>query len=203
MNSHYNTLFFYAKTILDGRSDIHLDQFGMSIERYRYIDFSYPIELDRVLIISSNRMKTSGKVFEGVFDIPSYIAILVSFSVLAVALWLISRYKRTLSLIERASQLSHLLHSLRRRTSFVENYLYTWGMVLRQGMPDRFKMDKLNSVGILLTIVMLIGGVLISSMYCSIMISILTASDSVDLIDSLEDLATKFTDVGTVQADPL
>lgn len=68
--------------ITDGSADVNPNLFGMSWERYQMADFSTPVAVSEIGIISRKLIERS--VFEGIFDTMSLIMIVVTI----IALWL-------------------------------------------------------------------------------------------------------------------
>ena len=63
-NQTYTTL----QTIFEGGGDVIPDQFGITHERYQFVDFSQPVSFPKSYVITAQNVKVGANFFTGVFD---------------------------------------------------------------------------------------------------------------------------------------
>ena len=159
-----------AKNVVDINPNAH----GVYAHNFRHVDYSYPIGIGELFVVAAKNSELSNRVLEGVFDRISYGFILISLVLLGFALWL----------LERRDGL---------KTNVFETLFLTFGLLTNECLDSNNPRLVLKSAKYFITFISLTFFFL-TSMYNSIIISILTARDSNIKIDSVYDLVTKFKD---------
>ena len=151
------------------------NHYFLSHEGFQSVDFSYPTAMAELFIISSRNIGKNNKVLEGVFDNISYALIALSLILLAFVLYLNDSTKSLDT----------------KQASYLENLLVTFGLLINEPLESNNPklLNRRTKYFITFISVMFF---LITSMYNSIIISILTAKNDVLTIDTLDDLVTKF-----------
>ena len=70
-----------------GTADIDPDYYSLDHASYSFIDYSPPISIGDVHIISVKKAANTGKIFEGIFDTTSYACIISSYIMFAFIMW--------------------------------------------------------------------------------------------------------------------
>ena len=77
-NQTYTTL----QTLYEGKADVIPDQFGITQERYQFVDFSQPVSFPKSYVITAKNLKVGASFFTGVFDLWSLASFFLSLTVL-------------------------------------------------------------------------------------------------------------------------
>ncbi len=162
------------QTLLEGRADVHPVSYGVTSERHRFVDFSFPIIFNGVHLFSSRRERAGGNIFGGVFDHASYSLYTLFIAAMAAVFFLWGSLARG----KKKREMTPLWLLL----AFV-------GSAIAQPIPERiFRFaSRHRALRLLLGLAVVINS-LVVSMYGSVIIAKLTAKTEVLRVDTLEDL---------------
>ena len=173
-----NITYRQMQTLHNGRADVWADlvSYGHGVMDTTY---SYPIGYHPYLFIYAKRLSLDGDPFTGVFDLPSYISIGVSFIALSVSIWLA------------------LVHE-KANTSLLHVLFKNFGNVFGQGIDILPKRTLTSSI-----LFLFIGSfTFLRLMYASIIMAKLTAKVDGLTINSAEDL-NKYKDLRILYIVPI
>ena len=151
--------------------DVAPGLWGNTAGRLQYVDFSYFVASDHITIAAAKTTKPT-RIIEGAFDNQSFGCIGAAILSFALVVWLMERRRK--SNVSLVDALMLTVSSLLRNDHFHSNKTKKF-----------FKSSKyfLTFAGLTLFF--------ISSMYCSVIISVLSTQKKVMEIESLDDLVTK------------
>ena len=154
--------------LMKGVADISIDYWGLTYERSRLVDFSYPESYFEVRIYSGiTKGYVRSDLVMGVFDGTSYWLMISALGAMTLASWAF------LSMEDRNNALSNSI-------------LYVFGNAFNQGLNDLIVPKSI--FGRVLTTLFSMYNFVICLMYGSVIISILVGGTKPSVIDSLGDL---------------
>jgi hypothetical protein len=140
------------------------------MENYNNIQLGYQLDNGGIAIFQSNRKILTGSVIIGIFDTMSYVFIAVSTLTFGMVFLLLRRTPQ-----KWVMALTYLT-------------MMFYGSALKQPLPSEVELARTFSQRAL-TATALIGNTFITSMYASIVISLLARRGNVEKVDSLQDLS--------------
>ena len=170
-----NTTYQALQTAAEDRVDIVPDNYGRSYERYQIVDFAYPTVHSGVYIISAKNVLPTGYIFKGIYDIPSYILLYLSFLMMISVLYI------SFSYFPR--------QETEGKVSFVLIVLHLFGSIWGQPFPSGMQSRGLSTQTTVYLFVF--WNSLIAIMYGSLVISKMTLQREFNPINSLSDLGSK------------
>ncbi len=163
-----------VQTVADGKVDVVADSFVTTYERFSFVDFSYVTSFTTTSIISKMDYAVSGSVVADIFDNTSYIlfgiSLVLGIMVIYISLWLSNAHAG--------------------RSPIDVTILFV-GNALCQPLPKSLHLEKAHtSTNVLIRFFDLLTFI-IAAMYCSVLISKLTAKHETRPIDNMEELARR------------
>ena len=163
-----------VQTVADGKVDVVVDNFVATSDRFAFVDFAYVYKFTETTIFSRSNNVVSGNVIASIFDNTSYflfgLSLVLAIILVYFALWL-----------------SHATSNL----NIVDLGLILTGNAVSQPLPRSLHLERVHTSASLLVRLFDLITFLIASMYCSVLISKLTAKHETRPINSLEDLARR------------
>ena len=157
------------QAIVNGKIHMDSDVRAITLQRYQHIDYSSQMYSADVKIISVKSVDFKSRVFEGVFDLPTYIAIVMVILLLAL-----------LTLIFKLSQEKNSSFSL------VDSFVSVFGSILGEQSKSCLNLGHFSSQ--ILFSMVCIFSLFIGLMYNSVIISVLTSGRKEQVLDSFEAL---------------
>ena len=167
-----NTTWNAIQTLADGRAEVSPDLWGVTYQRSQVVDFSYPSKVYGTFIYSAKQKGSavSNAVF-GVFDGPSCGLIIVALMIMSFLTWVVNDKEKS------------------RKQSFAETATYVFGNCVHQ--PPFKSIIPKSRFGQVMMLLFVVYNLIITIMYSSIVISILTSKPKSKGIQTLEDLQSK------------
>ena len=152
--------------MIDGKVDALPKEYGLRHELFKYVDFTFVTGYYNIRIIQANK---SRQVFKAVFDSISYQFMMLVIIIIGVILWMLQF----------------------KENKFGRGYLLAYSLLLsvssllKQELPKRVG-SKSKLRGIIFCLLILTT--FVSTMFSSVIISILTKMGDIEVIDRMEDL---------------